>query len=77
MSDEQQLDNSDSESAGSRKSQGYTEMPLADAPRQEEELAPDAAKEVFIATRDEAAPIVEESLLRCRDGREAPSKPRP
>ena len=61
MSDEQ-LDNSDFGIRGIEKAAGYTEMPLADAPPQED-LAPDAAVENFIATRDDPAPIVERAFF--------------
>ena len=78
MSDEQQLDDpSDYGIRGLEKAAGLSKMPLADAPRQEEELAPDAAKEVFIATRDEAAPIVERAFYDVESGRASGLKTKP
>ena len=71
MSDEQQLDDSYFGIRGIEKSQGYTEMPLADAPPQED-MALDATVENFIASRDDPAPIVEREFLDVQTGHKRP-----
>jgi hypothetical protein len=57
--------------AGTEASQNYVPMPLADSPPQED-LAPDAAAENFIATRDAPAPIVEREFRDVQSGEKRP-----
>jgi hypothetical protein len=57
---------------GIEASQGFTPMPLADAPPQED-LALDASVENFVATRDDPAPIVEREFRDVQSGQPRPS----
>jgi hypothetical protein len=57
---------------GVEASQGYSPMPLADAPPQED-LAIDATVENFVSTRDDPAPIVERAFFDVQTGEPRPS----
>jgi hypothetical protein len=72
MSDEQQLDDSDFGIRGTEKAAGFTKMPLADAPPQED-LALDASVENFVASRDDPAPAVERAFFDVQTGEPRPS----
>jgi hypothetical protein len=56
---------------GIEASQGFTPMPLADAPPQED-LALDASVENFVSTRDDPAPIVEREFRDVQTGEKRP-----
>jgi hypothetical protein len=56
---------------GNEASQGFTPMPLADSPPQED-LALDASVENFVASRDDPAPIVEREFRDVQSGEKRP-----
>jgi hypothetical protein len=58
--------------AGEEARQGFTPMPLADAPPQED-LTLDASVENFVATRDDPAPVVERAFFNVQTGEPRPS----